>query len=206
VNVYVQGLLFGMVLQLSVGPVCLAVFQRAITGRLRWALWMVLGVAMADGIYIALALAGVSSLLQFATIRTGLGLAGSMVLAYFGIRGLLTPRACRETPSVDSTGRASFRYGFVLTMTNPLTIVFWGGVFAGLAAGSGIGTTSAIYLFAAGCVSATLFFLSAIARLGNALGALLDNPTGLMWLNRIVGLFILGFALKLALDVVGQTG
>lgn len=55
-----NGLLFGMMLQLSVGPVCLAVLHHAMTWRLRDALMMVLGVALADEVYMVGAIGGLS--------------------------------------------------------------------------------------------------------------------------------------------------
>ena len=82
---------------------------------------------------------------------------------------------------------------------NPLAIFFWGAVFAGRYSGSGRGEGGALGLYAAGCVSATLLFLSAVAAFGGWLKLFLAKPTALLWLNRAVGLYLIGFAAKLAL-------
>jgi threonine/homoserine/homoserine lactone efflux protein len=82
----------------------------------------------------------------------------------------------------------------VLTLTNPLTILSFAAVFAGL----GVGTTSGDYL------SATVLVLGVF--LGSALWWLAlstvvsllrsrVSPRMLRWVNRVSGLIILGFGL-----------
>jgi threonine/homoserine/homoserine lactone efflux protein len=200
VGTFVDGLLFGMILQLSVGPVCLAVLQRSLAGRLSGALSMVVGVAAADALYIGLAVTGISAVIVGETARLLLGLGGALVLAFFGVRLLLARGAAGATTTGAEPGLlAGWRYGFFLTLTNPLTILFWGAVFAGLYAARGQGEGAALGLYAAGCVSATLLFLSGVAVFGGWLKRFLTIPTALLWLNRAVGLFLIGFAVKLAL-------
>jgi len=196
-----QGFLFGMVLQLSVGPVCLAVFRKAVEGRLGPALWMVAGVAAADGAYIALALLGVASFLRIDTLRVIVGLAGALVLAVFGVR-LIRAEAAPAAAETSGGSLASLRYGFLLTVANPLTVVFWGGVFAGVAASTELAGSGDVYPFAAGCLLSTLAFLSAVAVFGRSLSPLLSNGKALRWLNRVVGIVLVGFAAKLAVDVL----
>ncbi len=198
-----QGFLFGMVLQLSVGPVCLAVFRKSVDDRLGRALWMVAGVAAADGTYIALALLGVAGLLEVGVLRMLVGLAGALVLAVFGVRLLGTRATPAKTVRAAGGALASLRYGFVLTLANPLTIVFWGGVFAGVAASSRFPDPADVYVFGAGCLLSTAAFLSAVAALGRSLSPLLASGVALVWLNRCVGAALIGFALKLALDALG---
>lgn len=116
-----NGLLFGMMLQLSVGPVCLAVLHRAMTRRLRDALMMVLGVALADAVYMVGSIGGLS----FA-VTNPLG----------------------QTPS----GRSSFWHGVLLTLANPLTVLFWAGVFGSLLASGTFVHSTELFLFATGCL------------------------------------------------------
>ena len=202
VAIVAQGLAFGMLLQLSVGPVCLGVFQKGLSGRLAPALWMVLGVALADGLYIALALAGVTALLEISALRIALGLLGAATLAWFGWRTLRSAASVAKPASGGEGALGSLRYGFVLTLTNPLTALFWTGVFAGLAAGSFGADRAAATAFGLGCVGATLLFLTGVATSGRALGRLLASPAALLWLNRAVGAFLIAFALKLAVDTM----
>jgi threonine/homoserine/homoserine lactone efflux protein len=198
-----QGFLFGLVLQLSVGPVCLGVFERALAGRLRTALWMVVGVALADAACIALALLGVGALLRVGEIRLAIGLLGAATLSYFGwrtIRAAAGDAAVKKVRLLD--GRASLAYGLALTLTNPLTIVFWGGAFAGLVAAGTFGGMMDSVVFAVGCVAATVVFLTGVAVSARALQPVLAATGTFVWLNRAVGVFLIAFAIKLANDTI----
>jgi threonine/homoserine/homoserine lactone efflux protein len=195
-----QGLLFGMVLQLSVGPVCISVLQTAIACSFAPAFMMTLGVVLADSAYVILALLGVSSLMQIPPLRIGIGLMGALLLLYFGTRSLLSNAKRPADTTLARGGWGSLRNGFLLTLSNPLTILFWAGVFGGLIASGPFATHWAAYVFGAGCVSATLVFLTVVAAVGKYIGRLVQ-PGVIVWLNRITGLFLIGFAIKLAVGV-----
>jgi threonine/homoserine/homoserine lactone efflux protein len=201
---FIKGLLFGMVLQISVGPVCIAVLQKGITESFREAFLMVWGVVAADSTYIVLALLGISSAMQFEPVRIVIGLAGAALLLYFGVQNLMTKEATFEHMSTGSKRGGSFRYGFLLTFSNPLTILFWAGVFGGLIASTQFPSSVAIYTFALGCIFSTLIFLTGIAALGRFVGTFLQRPSLLIWLNRAVGIFLIAFAVKLTLDVCSR--
>ncbi|MFS0554872.1 LysE family translocator [Brevibacillus sp. 179-C9.3 HS] len=162
-----NGLLFGMMLQLSVGPVCLAVMHRSMTGRLRAALMMVLGVALADAIYMAGAIGGLSLLLQIHWIKQMMVFAGAIILTWFGIQTLRTGKGREEDQQAfvkqTPTGRNSFWYGLLLTLANPLTVVFWAGVFGSLLASDSFLHSIELFLFASGCLLSTLLFLGLVA-------------------------------------------
>jgi threonine/homoserine/homoserine lactone efflux protein len=197
-----QGLAFGMLLQIAVGPVCLGVLQKGLAGKLRPALLMVVGVALADALYIALAMLGVAALFEVGALRVALALGGAVTLAYFGWRTIRSAADPVRPASGGDSGLGSLRYGFLLTLTNPLTALFWTGVFAGLAASSFGADRAAAIAFGAGCVAATLVFLSVVAASGAGLARALSNPRALGWLNRGVGVCLIVFAIKLALDGV----
>lgn len=199
---YLSGLLFGLMLQIAVGPVCISVLQKGITESFGDAFRMVWGVVIADGTYIVLALLGISGVMCFEPVRIGIGLAGSLLLLYFGLRNLLTRKTdVEQVAAAGGTAGDSFRYGFLLTLSNPLTILFWAGVFGGLIATTQFGSQAGLGLFALGCLSATLVFLTAVGALGRFIGSAVRRPSLLLWLNRAVGLFLIGFAVKLAVDV-----
>jgi threonine/homoserine/homoserine lactone efflux protein len=80
-----DGLLFGMFLQLSVGPVCIAVLQRAVTQGFRNALRMIAGVALVDAAYMAAAVGGLSLLLQIPWVKGIVLIGGAATLVWFGI-------------------------------------------------------------------------------------------------------------------------
>jgi threonine/homoserine/homoserine lactone efflux protein len=196
-----EGLGFGLVLQVSVGPVCVGVLHKGLTQGFQHAFWMVWGAVLVDALYIALSMVGVSALLQIEAARLGVGLAGTLLLAWFGVRYLRSPAEASGRGQKADSLLGSFLFGLALTMTNPLTILFWAGVLGATMASRTFSQSSGAVHFAAGCVAATLLFLTAVAATGHFLEQVLSERLSL-WLNRVVGLFLIGLAIKLAVDLV----
>lgn len=214
-----NGLLFGMLLQLSVGPVCLAVLQRSVSFGFRHAWWMIAGVALADAAYMAGAIGGLALLFQIPLVKQVTALAGAALLLWFGAGSMRAKAAHLEVVQVaqqaggasvspgekerESTKRVqnSFVYGVVLTMTNPLTILFWAGVFGSLMSSPSMAEQENLFGFAAGCILSTLIFLTAVSALG-AYAARVLQPVWIKRFNRIAGLFLIGFALVLLIQNV----
>ncbi|MGG0939103.1 LysE family transporter [Brevibacillus centrosporus] len=212
-----NGLLFGMLLQLSVGPVCLAVLQRSISLGFRQAWWMIVGVAVVDAAYMAGAIGGLALILQIKMVKQLVVIGGAVILIWFGMGSmrakvtdtgvvqaaasgtadnapLSMPAAERKEREIGK-GR-SFLYGVGLTLTNPLTILFWAGVFGSLMSSQTTLAGGQLFGFAVGCVLSTLLFLTGIARLGTYAAKML-HPVWLKRFNLLVGLFLIGFAIVL---------
>ena len=194
-----EGLLFGMLLQLSVGPVCMAVWQRSIKDGMREALRMIVGVASVDAAYMIAAIGGLSLLLQIPLIKGVVLIGGAAILVWFGVSSLRS-KPVEHTPERDSitenNGRGSFWYGVMLTLTNPLTILFWSGVFGSLMASHTLPDSMSLAGFVVGCLLSTFMFLTGIAVLGQWVSRFL-NPLWINRLDKMVGIFLIGFAIIL---------
>ena len=197
---FIQGLGFGLILQISVGPVCIAVLQKGIAQGFGHAFAMAWGAALVDALYILLSMAGVAALLQFESARLAIGIGGALLLSFFGIRYLRAPAKIAGARHRSESPLKSFAYGVVLTLTNPLTILFWAGVLGAMMSTRTFDRPGGMVYFAVGCVTATLLFLTAVAFAGHLLERLLNERLAL-WLNRAVGLFLIGFAIKLSVDL-----
>lgn len=198
---FLEGLGFGLILQISVGPVFIAVLHRGISQGFCHAWAVAWGAALVDTLYIILSVLGVSALMQLEPAQLAVGIGGAVLLVYFGLRYLRAPAATRQEVDGGGTMLKSFSFGVGLTLTNPLTILFWAGVLGATMSTRTFAGQGGVVLFAAGCIAATLLFLTAVALAGHALERLL-TPRLSLWLNRAVGLFLIGFALKLALDLL----
>ena len=201
---FVQGLGFGLILQISVGPVCIAVLHKGVDQGFWHAFAMAWGAALVDALYIFVSVAGVAALLQFETARVIIGLGGAVLLLFFGLRHLRAPVGTTQIRKRGASPLKSFAYGVALTLTNPLTILFWVGVLGSMMSTRSFDGAGGVVYFAAGCIMATLLFLSGIALAGHFLERLL-NPRLAVWLNRAVGLFLIGFAIKLGADLLWRS-
>jgi threonine/homoserine/homoserine lactone efflux protein len=204
VSEFVQGLGLGLILQVSVGPVCIAVLHKGIDQGFRHAFVMAWGAALVDALYIFLSVVGVAALLQFESARMIVGLGGAALLLFFGLRYLRAPAERTRVQPGGASHLKSFAYGVALTLTNPLTILFWVGILGSMMSTRTFDQAGGVVYFAAGCVTATLLFLTGVAVAGHFLEQLL-NPRLAVWLNRAVGLFLIGFAIKLSADLLWRS-
>lgn len=195
----IQGLLFGLTLQMSVGPVCLGVMHKSITRGFREASKMVWGVVLADGAYIAASLLGMAKLLEIPGIKTIMLMVGAGVLIYFGLNIIMKNGNKNTCITAAEENENSFYYGLKLTLTNPLTIIFWSGVFGALAASGELGGLGSIMLYGGGCLLSTFLFLTIVSLGGRLLTPLLTNGAIRKRMDWVVGLFLIFFGLKMVL-------
>lgn len=194
-----RGFVFGMALQLAVGPVCIFIFQTGAAQGFGTAWRGVLGVAAVDALEIALAVAGVGAL----TGRGGraealMRLFGVFILLLFGATYIFGAFGISVLPSFAlrfPTGLSgAFVKAALLTLSNPLTLVFWVGVFSARIAREEFSRT-ARSLFGLGCVLATLVFLSGVAVAGSFVKEMVSPPL-IRMLNVAAGLLMFYFAGK----------
>lgn len=193
------GLGLGMVLQLAVGPVCLFVFSEAVSGGFRQAMVAVLAVTLVDAAWVVFALAGLAAVPAGEQGAKRLRLVGAAVLLVFGADFIATAQGMPLVPSIKLNSGwglyGPFVRGLVLTGSNPLTIVFWAGVFSARAAGRRSGGGD-LALYGAGAAAATPVFLAAVSFAG-AYSSRVLSPRIILILNTIIGLMFVYFAVML---------
>lgn len=137
-------IVLGLSLSAPIGPVNAAQLSKGIRGGFMSA-WLVgLGAMTADVIYMLLVFFGVIHFLNIPFMQTFLWLFGGFLLIYTGIESL---KDAGKLQMADMRGREpllkSFMSGFFMSLGNPLSILFWlgiyGSVLAQTAARSGLG-------------------------------------------------------------------
>ena len=194
---YFEGLRFGMLLQLAIGPMCLMVFNTAQNSGFFPAFSLVLAIALVDAFYIALAALGAGRLLEKERAKKLVPLLGVAVLLLFGVNIALGAFGRGFIPglAVDAPVGSLFVQGLILTLSNPLTVVFWGSVLTAKIVEDGLRRRE-LAVFSGGAVSATLLFLTAVAALGTVLGSFIPEPLSAA-LNLAVGIAIAGFGVRM---------
>jgi len=195
IPIFLKGLIIGLSIAVPVGPIGILCIRRTLVqGRIPGIL-SGLGAATADALYGAMAGFGLTFLSNFLIGHwIWLRLIGGGLLCVIGAKTFLSkpaePGAFVERNSLWS----AYLSTFFLTLTNPMTILFFAAVFAGL----GLVSESDHYL-SAGILVSGVFIGSAMwwLILSGFTGFLqrLFNIKGLQWLNRISGLIIMGFGL-----------
>jgi len=175
------------------GVLCI---QRTLGRGSRAGLATGLGIATADGMYAAIAAFGLSALSSaLVAWQTPLRLVGGAVLVYLGVRAMFTPAktvACASADPLDGRGVATLYTSAVgLTLTNPMTIMAFGAVFAsaGLAAQPGAGTAA---VATAGVVSGSLAWWIALVTLSSLARARVSDGV-LAGVSRVSGALVAVF-------------
>ena len=192
-DIFIRGFLIGLAIAAPVGPIGVLVIRRTLANGRLIGLVSGLGAATADACYGSLAAFGLT-LVSSAMVRQQewLRLVGGIFLCYLGFRTFLA-KPGETAPSQGSRGILSaYSSTFFLTLTNPLTILSFAAIFAGLGLASSSDDYLAATLMVLGvfCGSATWWLL-----LSGSVGLLRQrvSPTMMIWINRISGTIIFGF-------------
>lgn len=189
---FFYGFAFGMLLQISVGPVFFAVLHKSINDRFSEALKMILGVTLVDTIYILISFTAISELLKMHYLNTIIKFLGTIILILFGINYIKNANRKQKT-SVSKSSKNSFIYGIELTAINPLTIVFWSSAFSSIITTN---KTSNIFIYSIGCISSTFVFLSAASFFGSSIKKFI-NLKLLKITDYAVGIILICFGLAI---------
>ena len=159
---FLKGLLIGFSIAAPVGPIGLLCIQRTITYGRKSGLVSGLGAATADGFYgmvAGLGLTAVSALLI--SLQVWVRLIGGAFLLYLGVKTLLSRPATNAATSAHRGLLADYVSTVFLTLTNPLTILSFAAVFAGLGLlSSSRNFVSAIALVAGVVLGSSLWWLA----------------------------------------------
>jgi L-lysine exporter family protein LysE/ArgO len=134
-SVFLSYVLLGLSLAAPIGPVNAAQIDKGLKNGF-WHSWLVgVGAFAADGIYMLAVYVGVVNFLETPFMQTFLWCFGSFVLIYTGVESII-----KADPKLISNSRRneplykSFLSGFFISISNPLTILFWLGVYGSVLA------------------------------------------------------------------------
>ena len=189
-----RGIAIGLAVAIPVGPIALLCMRRTLERGFTIGFSIGIGAAVADLIYASIAAFGMAAvetvLLEY---RTPLGFAGGILLLGLAARTALSTPSTDRPVQVGSGGILSaILSGFVLTATNPLTVLGFVFIFAGFGVGRGLtdlGLAISLVLgVSAGSVLWWMTLSGIIARVRH-----LFSMRTLQRLNLVAGAMIAGF-------------
>jgi len=203
INFLLRGLVIGFSIAAPVGPIGVLCIRRTLADGRVSGLVSGLGAATADAIYGCIAGFGLTFISSVLVSQQGwLRLIGGGFLCYLGLKTLLAKPA-EQVASIKGSGLlGAYASTFFLTLTNPMTILFFAAIFAGL----GVASASRNYA-SAGALVLGVFLGSALwwLTLSGVVGVFRAklNPHWLRWVNRISGVIITGLGLLVLLSLRG---
>ncbi|MBO0994564.1 LysE family transporter [Bacillus sp. SD088] len=202
-SVFLGYVFLGLSLAAPIGPVNAAQLDKGIKSGFFHA-WLVgLGAMTADGIYMLAVFLGVVHFLEIPFMQTFLWSFGFFVLVYTGIESLLSAgKMASSARKSDESRSKSFLSGFLMSISNPLTILFWLGIY-----GSVLAKTAAennkidviIYSFA--IIVGLLVWDVTMASVASSFRRFLTGKI-LFLISILSGLSLIGFGLYFGIQAV----
>ncbi|MCD4803699.1 MAG: LysE family transporter [Anaerolineales bacterium] len=202
ISLLLKGLVIGFSIAAPVGPIGVLCIRRTLVQGRLYGFISGLGAASADAIYGAIAGFGLTFISNFLVEQqTWLRLIGGLFLFVLGLKTLLEKPTDQAFSDQRNKLIDAYSSTFFLTITNPITIISFAAIFAGL----GLASDGRSY-FSAGILVLGVFTGSLLwwLLLSGGAGIFREKFTlnGLQWTNRISGVVIIGFGIFAFLSVV----
>ncbi|MTI60263.1 MAG: hypothetical protein FH762_09860 [Firmicutes bacterium] len=202
-KVILRGLTTGLILQIAIGPVFFFLVNIALQKSLVDGLFAVFAVTIVDYLYIVLSIVGIGKLLEKEKVKKILGFISSVVLIGFGFY-----MAVSVLDSVDinmtiyhaSNVYQSFISAFILTISSPLTILFWTSVFAARSVEYSL-TKKELIAFGLSAGFATPLFLS-FSILIITISKSSISPLIVQIANMLVALVLMGYGIMRIIKII----
>jgi putative LysE/RhtB family amino acid efflux pump len=194
IALYLRTFVIGIAVAAPVGAMGMLCIQRTLERGWRTGFATGLGIATADGVYAALAAFGVAALSSaLVAWQTPLRLVGGAMLVWLGVRSMLAKAADEKAPAVEHEPQhaAAYLSAVGLTLTNPMTIMAFGAVFAsaGLVAQPGLASAAtATAGIASGSLAWWLVLVTGVMLARHAAG-----PRLVAGISRVSGAVIVAF-------------
>jgi threonine/homoserine/homoserine lactone efflux protein len=192
VGLLLKGVIIGFAIAAPVGPIGVLCIRRTLADGRIPGFVSGLGAATAD-------LTLVTELLMEGS--SWLRLIGGAFLLFLGFRTFFARPAKRAAPARGGGLVGAYSSTFVLTLTNPTTILSFAAIFAGLGAGSPNGDASSAILLVLGVFLGSSLWWLVLSGTAGLFRAKL-SAGGLRWVNRVSGTIIMAFGV-LALSGLG---
>jgi threonine/homoserine/homoserine lactone efflux protein len=186
-----RGILLGWGVAVPLGPVNVEIARRTLRGGFRAGFFLGMGAVSVDVMYAAVSSLSFARLLSAPGVSRVIGIAGVILLVYLAAMSFRAARRdlaadrIREAPGAGSSSppdsdspdgdagspqpdrprsaRSAYLTGVLMTLFNPMNVVFWFTVVPGQATGAG--NAAGLPLIAAGVFAGTLSWVIAFAGL-----------------------------------------
>jgi threonine/homoserine/homoserine lactone efflux protein len=202
--IFLRGLLIGISIAAPVGPIGVLCIRRTLAeGRLSGFI-SGLGAASADAIYGMIAGFGLTFISGFLVAQQRwLSLFGGIFLCYLGIRTFFSSPAQAAAPTQTAGLLRNYLSIFFLTLTNPITILSFTAIFAGLGLAENAGDYASAGLLVLGVFSGSaLWWL--LLSFGVSLFRERVTSQWMQWVNRISGGIVFAFGIAAVVNYLSQ--
>lgn len=195
-NIYISYILLGLSLAAPIVPVNAAQINIGIRYGFLQA-WLVgLGAMAADALFMVMIYFGAAHLLDISFVKSFLWTFGCFVLIYTGIESMKhAGKINAHDRKQQVTGSKSFLNGFILTLSNPLSILFWLGIYGSILAKTAeTYDTGHLLLYSSGIFLGLLLWDIFMAAAASSFNKFM-NERVLKFISQFAGLVLIGFGI-----------
>lgn len=130
---YLEKIVLGVTLAAPIGPVSLEMIKRGLRNGFLGAFIVRLGGAIGNTLCLITAYFGLGLFIHSGPTLAAFSLAGSLVLIYLGLKSFMDKRSHLLSLKMEIpkyTLGNGLLTGFVLSLANPIAVIFWLGIFA----------------------------------------------------------------------------
>ena len=194
----VKGIIAGIIVTAPVGPIGLLCIQRTINRGVFAGLITGIFSALGDMVFAVIAGFSISAIGNFMEVnKLIIRLTGGLIVILLGLRiSMSNPvKKFRQQNLQKKTYIGDAISGFIITLTNPVVIIVFGAVFAGLGLNETSSNKEIIFTIAGIFIGATLWWTS-LTLLVNIFKNKI-NLRRMFWINRITGILVIVFGLTI---------
>ncbi|MDQ0116206.1 LysE family transporter [Paenibacillus harenae] len=204
-NIFVSYILLGFSLAAPIGPVNAAQLEKGIRHGF-WHAWLIgLGAMAADVIFMLLIYFGLAHFLATPFAKTFLWLFGGFILIYTGVESFKKNNTVSVSDNRSSESHAkSFYSGFLMTFSNPVSILFWLGIYGSILAKTAerYGTLE-LLLYSSGIFIGLMLWDIAMASISSIFQKFLNEGV-LVFISRAAGVCLLCFGIYFEWQAIKQ--
>jgi len=199
---FFKGVIVGVSMAVPVGPIGILCIRRTLLeGRLSGFV-SALGLATADVVFGCIAGFGLTFISNFLISQHfWLRLIGGLFLCVIGVKILLTKFVEQCAPSRGKGLLGAYTSMFLFTLTYPMTVLIFLGIFAGLGIGNTRGHYASIAALVLGVFAGSMLWWAILSILIGSLRHKLRTQNW-QWVNKISGTLVTGFGLAVLLSLV----
>lgn len=189
-SLFLRAFVIGISIAAPVGPIGVLCIRRTLANGKLAGFLSGMGAATADMVYGAIAAFGVSAITNALIDNVfWLRLFGGSFLLYLGFKTYLEKPAVQAAQAKQGGLFSMYFSTFLLTITNPMTILSFAAIFAGTMIGQKVG--SPLVMVAGVFGGSTAWWMTLSLGVGMLRERL--TPVHMMWINRISGVIIIAF-------------
>jgi threonine/homoserine/homoserine lactone efflux protein len=204
-NPILSNLLLGISLAAPLGPSGVAVIQNGLRHGFGRAFLTGLGVTLADATFLLAVYFGLSGFMDTPAARNLVWAFGALVLLYLGIQSIREAlRGIDLEASTASTARNPLLVGYLVNISNPLSVVWWLGIFGSLLGASAGQAAKLEVLLLSGAILAGILLWHTSTSALTHWGKRYLNATTAKYVSLAAGAALILFGIRFAYNLVSS--